>query len=120
MKALIILSVLGVVMLFSEMLNYKKALLPLTFVGLIVALVVDVMDWNLNVPFYNNMMVIDNYSVAFSGLLIVITLLWFIMSPEYFHEPSSRTDHFSLIVFALAGALLLTSFNNMLMLFLGI
>src|SRR3989442_4440912 len=66
------------------------------------------------------MMIVDNYSVAFTGLLIVITLLWFIMSPDYFHEPSSRTDHFSLIIFALIGAIILTSFGNMLMLFLGI
>jgi NADH-quinone oxidoreductase subunit N len=42
------------------------------------------------------------------------------MSPEYFHEATSRTDHFSLIIFALIGAVLLTSFGNMLMLFLGI
>jgi NADH-quinone oxidoreductase subunit N len=120
MNALIILSALSVIMLFSEMLNYKKALLPLTFIGLLAALVADVMAWDTNLHYYNEMMIVDNYSVAFTGLLIVITLLWFIMSPEYFHESSSRTDHFSLIIFALIGAVLLTSFGNMLMLFLGI
>src|SRR3954469_19598054 len=100
MNALILLSALSIVMLFSEMLNYKKVLLPLTFIGLLAALVADVMAWNTNLHYYNEMMIVDNYSVAFTGLLIVITLLWFIMSPEYFQEPSSKTDHFSLIIFA--------------------
>jgi NADH-quinone oxidoreductase subunit N len=120
MNSLLILSGLGVVMLFSEMLNYKKALLGITFVGLIAAFIANIMAWNTNLHYYNEMMIVDNYSVAFTGLLILITLLWFVMSPEYFHEPSSRTDHFSLIIFSLIGAQLLTSFGNMLMLFLAI
>jgi NADH-quinone oxidoreductase subunit N len=120
MNSLLILSALGVIMLFSEMLNYKKALLGITFLGLVAALVANIMAWNTNLHYYNEMMIVDNYSVAFTGLLIVVTLLWFIMSPEYFHEPSSRTDHFSLIIFSLIGAQLLTSFGNMLMLFLAI
>src|ERR1043165_5059939 len=110
MNALIILSALGIVMLFSEMLNYKKALLPITFLGLIGALVANIMAWNTNLHYYNEMMIADNYSIAFTSLLIIVTSLWFIMSPEYFHEPTSRTDHFSLIIFSLIGAQLLTSF----------
>ncbi len=120
MTTLIILSALGVIALFSEMLNFKKALQPLIMLGLAGALVADLMAWNTNVHYYNEMMVVDNYAVAFTGLLIVITLLWFIMSPEFFHEPTSRVDHFALIIFALVGGELLTSYNNLLMLFLGI
>ncbi len=120
MNTLIILSAIGVIALFSEMLNFKKALLPIIVLGLVGALVTDVLDWNTSRHYYNEMMIMDNYAVAFTGLLIVITLLWFIMSPEFFHEPSSRVDHFALIIFALIGGQLLTSYNNMLMLFLGI
>jgi len=119
MNALIILSALGAIALFSEMLNFKKGLLVVIILGLAGALAADVMDWNLNKPFYN-MMVMDNFAVAFTALLIIITLLWFIMSPEFFHEPSSRVDHFALIIFALIGGMLMTSYSNMLMLFLGI
>jgi NADH-quinone oxidoreductase subunit N len=120
MNALIILAGLSIIMLFSEMLNYKKALLPIAIIGLTAALIANILAWNTNIAYYNDMMVVDNYSIAFTGLLIVITLLWFVMSPDYFHEPSSRTDHFSLIIFALIGAQLLTSFGNLLMLFLAI
>ena len=120
MNTLIVLSSIGVLALFSEMLNFKKAMLPLIMLGLAVAFIVNVMDWNLNKSFYNNMMTVDNYAVAFTGLLIVMTLLWFIISPDFFHEPTSRVDHFALIIFALIGGQLMTSYNNMLMLFLGI
>ena len=120
MNTLIILSAIGVIALFSEILNFKKILLPLIMLGLAVAFVANVMDWNHPHEWYNKMMAVDNYSVAFTGLMIVITLLWFVMSPSFFKEVSSRTDHFALIIFALVGAQLMTSFSNMLMLFLAI
>jgi len=120
MTTLIILSALGVITLFSEIIGYKKIMLPLTFIGLIVALVFNIADWNTNRHYLNEMMIVDNYSIAFTSLMIVVTILWFIMSPDFFHEPSSRIDHFSLIIFALIGAQLMTSFGNMLMLFLAI
>ncbi|MCX6290930.1 MAG: NADH-quinone oxidoreductase subunit N [Bacteroidetes bacterium] len=120
MNTLIILSAVGVLALFSEMLNFKKALGAIILLGLVGAFAADVMAWNTNRHYYNEMMVVDNFSVAFTGLLIVITFLWFIMSPDFFREPSSRIDHFALIIFALIGGQLMTSYNNMLMLFLGI
>ena len=120
MNTLIILSAIGVVALFSEILNFKKALLPLIIIGLLAALVANVLDWNTNHHYHNEMMVVDNYAVAFTGLLIVIALMWFLISPEFFREPSSRVDHFALIIFALIGGQLLTSYGNLLMLFLGI
>jgi NADH-quinone oxidoreductase subunit N len=48
------------------------------------------------------------------------TLLWFIMSGDYLRKETSETDHTALILFALVGALILTCYTNMVMLFLGI
>jgi len=120
MTTLIILSVLGLVTLFSEIAGYRKAMLPLTFLGLILALAASAMDWNTGRHYLGEMMIVDNFSIAFTALMIVITIAWFILSPDFFHEPSSRIDHFSLIIFALIGAQLLTSFGNMIMLFLAV
>ena len=39
---------------------------------------------------------------------------------RFFTEPSSETDHFALIVFALIGTMVMVTFANMIMLFLGI
>jgi NADH-quinone oxidoreductase subunit N len=95
-------------------------MLPVVFAGLICALAASVYDWNTGMHYLNEMMIVDNYSIAFTVLMIAITIIWFVLSPRFFHDPTSRIDHFSLIIFALIGAQLLTSFGNMIMLFLGI
>ena len=66
------------------------------------------------------MVVFDNYSLAFTSLIIFISIIWFAISPVFFHEPSSESDHFLLIIFSLIGGVIMTSFSNMIMLFLGI
>ncbi len=62
----------------------------------------------------------DNYSLAFTSLIIFISIIWFAISPLFFQEPSTESDHFSLIIFSLVGGVIMTSFKNMIMLFLGI
>ena len=120
MNTLIILGVLGLLGLLSEIFNFKKILLPLVFVGLTLALFFTLKDWNTNYSYFNNMVVFDNYSLAFTALIIFISLIWFAISPVFFHEPSSETDHFVLIIFSLIGGVIMTSYSNMIMLFLGI
>ncbi len=120
MNTLLILTGIGIFGLFSEIFKLKKALLPVVFIGLIVAFVSIVVDWNSNIMYFNNMMKVDNYSLAFSALMVAITFLWFIISPGFFKDETSKSDHFTLILFALIGGVLMTSFNNLLMLFLGI
>jgi len=92
----------------------------MVLLGLAAAFAVNILDWNTNQVFYNDMMRVDNFAVAFTGVLTGVTLLWFLLSPGFFREESSLTDHYSLIVFALAGALVMSSYSNLIMLFLGI
>ncbi len=88
--------------------------------GLAAALGGAVLDWDSGTSYFNDMVRMDNYSLAFTILLIALAMLWFTMSPAFFEEPSSKTDHYALIIFTLTGAQLMVSFSNMLMLFLGI
>ncbi|MCX6274557.1 MAG: NADH-quinone oxidoreductase subunit N [Bacteroidetes bacterium] len=120
MTTLIILSALGLVVLFSEIFGYKKIVLPFIFAGLVAALAASFIDWNIGKHYLNEMMIVDNYSIAFTVLMIAITIVWFIISPGFFRDQGSRVDHFALIIFALIGAQLLTSFGNMIMLFLAV
>jgi len=120
LNTLLVLAGIGVFGLFSEIFRFKKALLPVVFLGLAAALVTTVCDWNTNVSYFNNMMKVDNFSLAFSAVMICITMLWFIISPGFFTDETSKSDHFTLILFALTGGVLMSSFNNMVMLFLGI
>lgn len=120
MITLIILTAIGLIGLYSEIFNFRKVLLPFVYAGLIIALLLTLQSWNTNQLYFNKMMYFDNYAVAFSSLLIIISLIWFVISPAFFREPTSESDHFSLIIFALIGAVIMTSFNNLIMLFLGL
>ena len=84
MKALIVIALLGVVAMMSEVFRFKKLLLPLVVVGLLAACGLAIGDWNTAIRYYNDMVYFDNYALAFSSLIIVITLLWLIISQGYF------------------------------------
>ncbi len=120
MTALILLSSLGVIALLAEIFGFKKLLYPVVLLGLITTFILNLVDWNNSDNLYYGMMRYDNYAVAFSSVLIGITFLWFIMSEGFFKEETSLTDHFALILFALAGGVIMVSYTNMTMLFLGI
>jgi NADH-quinone oxidoreductase subunit N len=117
---IIILISTGLLGLFSEIFSFKKPLIALVMAGLIVALFFTFREWNVNGRFFNEMMIVDNFSLAFSGLMIVITLLWLFISPQFFVDPGNKSDHIALILFTLIGGVVMVSFNNMLMLFLGL
>jgi NADH-quinone oxidoreductase subunit N len=120
MKALILLSSLGVISLLSEIFRFKKVLYPIVLFGLIGALVLNMMDWNLQNNLFFGMMRVDHYAVAFSSVLIITVIFWYMMAASYFKEESNQTDRTTLILFALVGGVIMTSYTNMAMLFLGI
>lgn len=119
MKALILLSSLGVITLLAEIFSFKKVLYPVVLLGIATIFILNAMDWNTNALYYN-MMRFDNYAVAFTGLILLVAFLWFLMSQDFFKEETSKTDHYALVIFALAGAVIMVSYTNMAMLFLGI
>jgi NADH-quinone oxidoreductase subunit N len=81
MTTLIIISVLPIVLLYMGLYKAQKALLPVTIAGLLVALGAAVMQWNDNaVPIYHGMMLFNNFSIAFSVISIVSTILIFLLS----------------------------------------
>ena len=121
MKPLLILTGLSLLTLVSELLNFKKFLLPIILAGLALALAADVLEWNTMQRYYNDMMYFDNYAAAFTGLLIAITLLWFLHSSQYFKDRiETVSDKYALVLFCLIGGVILSSFSHMVMLFIGI
>jgi NADH-quinone oxidoreductase subunit N len=121
MKGLFIISGLGVLAMLAEIFKFKKLLYPLVLIGILAAYVTNFMEWNnnFNIPMFSNMIRFDNVALAFSGVILVTAFFWFILANDYF-EDDHVTDHFALVLFALVGALMLTSFSNMTTLFLGI
>lgn len=121
MKGLFIISGLGILAMLAEIFKFKKALFPIVLVGILVAYAVNFTEWghNMSITAFNNMIHFDDVSLAFSGVILATAFFWFILANDYFEE-DHVTDHFALVLFALVGALMLTSFSNMTTLFLGI
>jgi NADH-quinone oxidoreductase subunit N len=124
MTTLIIISVLPIVLLYLGLYKAQKALLPVTVTGLLVALVAAVMQWtekNEAVTIYNGMMLFNNFSIAFSVISIVSTILILLLSKGYFERISSHiAEYYAIILFALAGIIVMVSYHNLVMLFIGI
>jgi NADH-quinone oxidoreductase subunit N len=120
MNTLYILTALGVIAMLAELFHFKKFLSPIVLIGLLVAIAASVKDWNTNIPYYSNMMTFDNYAILFTILICATAFLWFLMSQSFFSNESNKTDHYALVLFSLCGAILMVSYSNMLMLFLGI
>jgi len=122
MNTLIIISVLPIVLLYLGLYKAQKALLPVTVLGLVVALGLAVMQWNSGAtPIYSGMMLFDNYAIAFSAITIISTILIILLSKGYFEKISSHVaEYYAIILFSLAGIIVMVSYYNLVMLFIGI
>lgn len=122
MNSLIVISILAIVVLYLGLFKAKNALLPVTIIGLLGALVLVVMEWNSGAAaIYSGMMLFDNFAVAFSSLTIVSTLLILLLSKTYFEKISENVaEYYTIILFALAGIIVMVSYHNLTMLFVGL
>jgi NADH-quinone oxidoreductase subunit N len=121
MGALISTTILGMITMFLGIMDKKKWILPVIIVGLIISFGINLAEWNSNHHYFREMMIVDNFSVAFNGVLIFTSALVFMFSGNYYRSVERPLeDIYSLMLFALAGAVVMTSFSNLVMLFIGI
>jgi NADH-quinone oxidoreductase subunit N len=122
MNALITLSVLAILVLYLGLYKAKNALLPVTLIGLAASLVLSVLEWNSGAqPIYSGMMLFDNFAVAFTSICVFSTMLILMISKDYFDRISEHVaEYYAIILFSLAGMLVMVSFHNLSMLFIGI
>lgn len=121
MKTLIYTSALGIVCMLAEMLNLRKFIIPVAVAGLVAILGLTLTGWNVNQGFYHNMVMIDNFSVGFSALIILLAIFLILLSGDFYRQESEKiSDYLTVIIFTVAGALALISFGNMAMFFIGL
>jgi len=121
MNTLIAISGLGVFCLIAEIFNLRKLLVPVAVLGLLAILGLTVTEFNSPQAFYNNMIVVDKFSVAFSSLFIVLTIFLVALSGDFYKDhPTKISDFIAIKIFLLAGAVAMVSFGNLSMFFLGI
>lgn len=121
MTTLIALSVLAIITMLIGAWHKYKWIVPVLVTGMAVALALNLNDWNTYRHYYNEMMFVDNYAVAFNTILIVMAMLVVLIAGHYFRNVVKPLDDvYILMVFSLIGGTLMTSFSNLSMLFIGI
>ncbi|MFN7331417.1 MAG: proton-conducting transporter membrane subunit, partial [Flavobacterium sp.] len=121
MNTLIAVSGLGIFCLLAEIINLRKAIVPVSVVALLAILGLTISEFNHPASWYYNMIVVSNFSVAFSSLFIVLTVFLILMSGDYYKDkPSKFSDFIAIKIFLLAGAIAMVSFGNLSMFFIGI
>nr|WP_315165975.1 NADH-quinone oxidoreductase subunit N [uncultured Flavobacterium sp.] len=121
MNTLIAIIGLGVLCLLFEILNLRKAIVPVTIIGLLAVLGLTVSEFNSTESYHNNMIVVSKFSNAFSSLFIVLTIFLVGLGHNFYENHQNKiSDYIAIKVFLLAGAVAMVSFGNLAMFFLGI
>ncbi|HEY1194907.1 NADH-quinone oxidoreductase subunit N [Flavobacterium sp.] len=121
MNTLIAITGLGIFCLLFEILNLRKAIVPITILGLIGVLALNYCEFGAEQSYYNNMIAVSKFSTAFSSLFIVLTIFLVALSHNFYqNHPTKISDYVAIKVFLLAGAVAMVSFGNLAMFFLGI
>ena len=127
MGTIIASTVFGIIMMFAGfMVNNKKSVATLAII--LFAALTGVSIWDIiNIPsdapqlLFNNMLRIEPLSMWFNMLMTAVTLLYALLMSKDIQKVGTRVaDYYALIFFILCGLYLLSTYNNMLMLFIGI
>ncbi|MBG6110825.1 NADH-quinone oxidoreductase subunit N [Flavobacterium sp. CG_9.10] len=121
MNTLIAIIGLGVLCLLFEIFNLRKAIVPITIIGLLGVLGLTISEFNSTESYYNNMIVVSKFSSTFSCLFIVLTIFLVALGHNFYENHQSKiSDFIAIKVFLLSGAVAMVSFGNLAMFFLGI
>ena len=121
MNTLIAIIGLGVLCLLFEIMNFRKAIIPVTLIGLLGILGLTLSELNSPATYHNNMIVVNKFSVAFSSLFIVLTIFLVALSDNFYEKHQTKiSDYIAIKIFLLSGAIAMVSFGNLSMFFLGI
>ncbi|HQZ23778.1 MAG TPA: NADH-quinone oxidoreductase subunit N [Flavobacterium sp.] len=121
MNTLIAITALGVLTLVFEILNFRKAIIPVTILGLLAVLGITYSEFNAPASYYNNMIVVTKFSSVFSALFIVLSVFLIALAHDFYEDHQTKiSDFIAIKIFMLAGAVAMVSFGNLAMFFLGI
>jgi NADH-quinone oxidoreductase subunit N len=121
MNTLIAITGLGIFCLLFEILNLRKAIVPITIIGLLGVLAINYYEFGSTASYYNNMITVSKFSTTFSSLFIILTIFLVALSHNFYeNHPTKISDFVAIKIFLLAGGVAMVSFGNLAMFFLGI
>jgi len=125
MNAIILSALWGVVMMIGGVF-FKKSTTPKywAIAGIIILLAANILEF-LGYPFFNvdtkGMLRFDSFGLVFNSIAFICTLLLFLLNGKDFEKIGQHvSEYFCLMFFVLCGVSILSSFNTLLLLFLGI
>ncbi len=125
MAAIILAAIWGVVMMFSGLYIKNKAMAKyIAVTGILVLLLVNALEyyniWRIDFD-VRGLQKFTAFGTVFNTIAFGATLLYFLLNGKEFEEVGKDVfDYYALIFFSLCGVTLVSSFNSLLMLFLGI
>ncbi len=125
MSAIILSAIWGVIMMFGGVF-FKKSTTPKywAIAGIIIILLANILEFT-GTHFFNvdtrGMLKFDNFSLHFNTIALSCTLLYFLLNGSDIENVGNNvSEYFALIFFVLCGVSISSSFNTLLLLFLGI
>jgi NADH-quinone oxidoreductase subunit N len=125
MNAIIVSALLGVIMMFSGiMTKSKSAVTNIATVGLILLLTANLLNTYGILVLHidtHSMLNFGKFGMFFNSIAITSTLIYVLLSGRDIEKAGVNVaEYYALIFFVLCGITILSSFNGLLMLFLGI
>ncbi len=122
MLPIVLLSVLGLVVLFLGFQKAKGLLLPATLLVLAIVLVANFLPWN-DVPslYFKSMLLENKLTMSFSGIVILSAFLIVALTRGFVDDESSQpAEYYTIMLFSVIGAIMMIGFENLIMLFVGV
>ncbi|MBC7851516.1 MAG: NADH-quinone oxidoreductase subunit N, partial [Chitinophagaceae bacterium] len=125
MNAIVLSAILGVVMMFTGLLTTNKNVVRLIAIaGVALLLLVNILELRgIKLMDVNTrgMLSFDVFGLLFNSVAFACTLIYFILSGRDMAQVGHHlAEYFALLFFILCGISIASSFNTLLMLFLGI
>lgn len=126
MNAIILTAAWGVVMMLGgAFIKSKTTPKYLAMAGLALALAVNCLEMNSGAPLFSvdtrDMLHFNSFNLTFINIALGCTLLYFLLNGRDIEKVGEHvSEYFALLFFVLCGITLISTFNTLLMLFIGI
>lgn len=122
MTAIIALSLFGILNLFLGFWFSRKTIQLCTILFLAISMGLTAADWNHELLWFGNMFRTTNTSINFS-LIIQLATLFVVGFSNGFGQDDEHThpaEYYAIMLFSVVGAILMVSFDHIIMLFVGL
>jgi len=125
MLSIFLLSVFGIANLFLGFLKNRQILFVGAILFLLVTFVANLIEWanplDVGNVINNAMMTTDKTSVLFTAILLGTAFLIIPLSQNYIQDKEAQpAEYYAILLFSLVGAVMMVSYENLLMLFVGV